>query len=147
MVDLAPAEGKARFAALGNARRLAADSMQRFIGNRRPVAASLFLAAGAVLAALLMSLFLSQIVHVPFPVSAQVPFYVAIFVATRIRGLVSGIAALVLALGASDFFLAEPLYELLPIYDVPEFFTFGLAAAGSLGVGLLGRKLAGRAQR
>ena len=147
MVDLAPAGGKVRFAALADARRTVVLSMRRLIGNHGSLPVSLFLAAGAVLAALLVSLFLSQIVHIPLPVSAQVPFYVAIFIAARVRGLLAGIAAFGLALGVSDFFLAEPLYVLLPIYDVPEFFTFGLAAAGSIAVGLLGRKLAGRTPR
>ena len=147
MVDLAPAAGKVRFAALADARRTVVLSMRRLIGERGSLPVSLFLAAGVVLAALLVSLFLSQIVHIPLPVSAQVPFYVAIFIAARVRGLLAGIAAFGLALGVSDFFLSEPLYVLLPIYDVPEFFTFGLAGAGSLAVGFLGRKLAGRTQR
>jgi K+-sensing histidine kinase KdpD len=142
MVDLAPANRKARLAALAEAARIAVDSMRRLIGYHNSLPRSLSVATGAVTAALLLSLFLSHVAHLPLPVSAQVPFYLAVFIATRIRGLLAGIAALVLALGASDFFLAEPLYELLPIYDMPDFLAFGLAASGSLGVGYLGRKLA-----
>ena len=145
MVDLAPANRKARLAALADATRIAVDSVRRLLGDHNSLPRSLGVATGAVAAALLLSLFLSHVAHLPLPVSAQVPFYLAIFIAARLRGLLAGIAALLLALGVSDFFVAEPLYVLLPIYDMPDFLVFGLAAAGSLGVGYLGRKLAGGA--
>ena len=147
MVGLALADDKERPAAFGAGRWVAVYSMRLMIDNHSSLPRSLGVATGAVAAALLLSLFLSQIAHFPLPVSALVPFYVAIFFAARVRGLPSGIAALVLALGASDFFLAEPLYVLFPIYDMPDFLAFALAAAGSLGVGYLGRKLAGGTAR
>lgn len=147
MVGVALANSKERLAAFGGGRRVAVHSIRLIIDNHSSLPRSLCVATGAVAAALLLSLFLSKIAHLPLPVSALVPFYVAIFFAARIRGLPAGIAALVLALGASDFFLAEPLYVLFPIYDMPDFLAFALAAAGSLGVGYLGRKLAGGTAR
>lgn len=143
MVGLGPTNSKERLATFGSGRRVAVYSIRLMIDNHSSLPRSLCVATGAVAAALLLSLFLSQVAHLPLPVSALVPFYVAIFFAARVRGLPAGIAAFWLALGASDFFLAEPLYVLFPIYDMPDFLAFVLAAAGSLGVGYLGRKLAG----
>jgi K+-sensing histidine kinase KdpD len=110
-------------------------------------ARSLFLASGAVAAALLLSLFLSEVAHIRPPVYAQVHLYGAIFAAARIGGLQAGLAAFVLALGLSDYFLTEPLYQLFTIDDLPDFLTFGLAAGGSVWIGYLGRRMAEGRQR
>jgi hypothetical protein len=52
-----------------------------------------------------------------------------------------------LALGLSDYFLTEPLYQLFTIDDLPDFLTFGLAAGGSVWIGYLGRRMAEGRQR
>ncbi len=108
----------------------------------RPRARSLLLAGGAVAAALLVSLFLSEIAHIRLPVYAHIHLYGAIFLATRTGGLLVGIAGLVLTLVFSDFFLTEPLYTLFPIYDLPDYVTFSLAAGAAMWVGHVGRKMA-----
>jgi K+-sensing histidine kinase KdpD len=102
----------------------------------------LLLAAGPVAAALMLSLFLSEIVHLHLPVYAQIHLYGAIFISARIGGLRSGLAGFGLALLVSDLLLTEPLYQLFVIDDLPDFIVFGLAAAGAIWIGCLGRKLA-----
>lgn len=116
-----------------------ATVMQDF--HEFPFLRASILALGAVLAALLLSLFLWDIAHIRLPVYAQLHLYGAIFLATRIGGIRSGIVAFVLALGVSDFFLTEPRYELFTIDDLPDFLTFGLAGGGSLWIGHLGRRI------
>ena len=91
---------------------------------------SLVLAAGVVAAALLVSLFLSEIAHVRLPVHAQIPLYLASFAAARIGGLTAGIIAFGLALGVAAFFLAEPVYD-FRIDDLPDFVVFALATGGA----------------
>ena|SRR5215469_7596900 len=103
---------------------------------------SLLLAAGPVVAALMLSLLLSGLAHLHLPIYAQVHLYGAIFISARIGGLRSGLAAFGLALLASDLLLTEPLYQLLVIDDLPDFVVFGLAAAGAIWIGCLGRNLA-----
>ena len=105
------------------------------------------MAGGVVAAALLLSLFLSEIAHIRLPVYAHIQLFVAIFLATRIGGLLAGTAAMVLALVFSDFFLTDPLYVLFPIYDLPDYATFSLAAAGAIWIGYLGRKMSAARQR
>jgi len=100
-----------------------------------------------VAAALLLSLSLSEVAHIRPPVYAQVHLYGAIFAAARIGGLQAGLAALMLALGLSDYFLTEPLHQLFMIDDLPDFLTFGLAAGGSVWIGCLGRRMAEDRQR
>ena len=112
-----------------------------------PRARSLLLAGVAVATALLLSLFLSEIAHIRLPVYAHIHLYAAIFLATRIGGLLAGIAATVLALIFADFFLTEPLYVLFPIYDFPDYVTFSLAAGGSIWVGHLGRRMSDAGRR
>jgi K+-sensing histidine kinase KdpD len=90
----------------------------------------------------MLSLFLSEIAHIRLPVYLHVHLYAAIFAATRIAGVVVGIIALGLTLVFSDYFLTEPVYELFPIYDLPDYVTFSLAAAGAIWIGYLGRKMA-----
>jgi K+-sensing histidine kinase KdpD len=147
MAGLALTGSKERLAAFGAARRVVVHSIRLLIHHHGSLSRSLCIATGGVVAALLLSLFLSRVAHFPLPVSAQVPFYVAIFLAARTGGLLAGIAAFALALGASDFFLTEPIYDPFVVYDIPDFLAFGLAAAGSVAVGLLGRKMAGGASQ
>lgn len=105
-------------------------------------ARSLCLAGGAVVVAVVLSLFLSAILHVRLPVYAHVHLYGAILIATHFGGLLSGIAAFVLAFLLADFFLTEPLYVLFPVEDLPDFATFSIAAGGVIWIGYLGRKIA-----
>jgi len=111
MAGLALTGSKERLAAFGAAGRVVVHSMRLLIRRHGSLPRSLYVATGGVVAALLLSLFLSRVAHFPLPVSAQVPFYIAIFLAARTGGLLAGIAAFALALGASDFFLTEPIYE------------------------------------
>jgi K+-sensing histidine kinase KdpD len=147
MAGLALTGSKERLAAFGAAGRVVVHSMRLLIRRHGSLPRSLYVATGGVVAALLLSLFLSRVAHFPLPVSAQVPFYIAIFLAARTGGLLAGIAAFALALGASDFFLTEPIYDPFVVYDIPDFLAFGLAAGGSVAVGLLGRKMAGGASQ
>ena len=110
-------------------------------GPGPPRPQSLFLAGGAVGVALLLSLLLSEIAHIRLLVYAHVHLYAAIFLATRTGGLLVGIAALVLTLVFSDFFLTEPLYVLFPIYDLPDYVTFSLVGIGAIWIGYLGRRM------
>ena len=114
-------------------------------GQASSRARSLSLAAGIVVIAVVLSLLLSGITHIRLPVHAQVHLYGAIFVATRFGGLQAGIAAFVLAFLLADFFLTEPLYVLLTVEDLPDFFTFSLAAGCAIWIGYM-RKLAGARQ-
>jgi len=104
------------------------------------------LAAVAVAAALLLSVLLSETLQ-PLPIYAQMHLYAAIFIAARFGGLWSGVIAFAFALVLSDYFLIEPLHKLAPIYDLPDFVTFSLAAAGSIWIGCLGRNLAEERKR
>jgi K+-sensing histidine kinase KdpD len=106
------------------------------------------LVGGVIVAGLTLSLILSEVVHTQLPVYAHVHLYGAIFLATRVGGLVSGIASFIFILVFSDFFLTQPVHVLFPIYDMPDYVTFSFAAAGSIWIGFLGRKMAaGRSQR
>jgi K+-sensing histidine kinase KdpD len=125
----------------------AKDLKMRWTKIVGPRARSLLLAGGVVAAALLLSLFLSEIAHIRVPVYAHVHLYVAIFLATRIGGLLVGIAASVLTLVFTDFFLTQPLYVLFPIYDLPDYATFSLAAGGAIWIGYLGRRMSDARQR
>ena len=118
--------------------------MVSVIGSR---ARSLLLAGVALATALLLSLFLSEIAHIRLPVYAHIHLYAGIFLATRIGGLLAGIAATVLALIFADFFLTEPLYALFPIYDFPDYVTFSLAAGGAIWVGYMARRMTHAPQR
>src|SRR3954462_885798 len=108
---------------------------------------SLLLAGLAVSAALLVSVFLSEIADIRLPVYAHIHLYAAIVLATRIGGSLAGIAATVLALVFSDFFLTEPRYVLLPIYDFPDYVTFSFAAGGAILVGYVARRMTDAPQR
>ena len=103
---------------------------------------ALLLSAAAVGTALLLSLIVNEVRHTLLPVYTQMQFYVVILCVTRLGGALAGIAAFCLAIAGSDFLLTEPLYKLFIIDDVPDFATFVLAAAGSLVVGLVARKIA-----
>ena len=111
-------------------------------GHRpRPPLQLSFSVGCVIVGGLLLSLILSEIAQLQLPVYTHVHLYGAIFLATRLAGLVSGIAAFMLIVFFSDFFLTEPVHVLFPIYDMPDYVTFSFAASGSIWIGYLGRKM------